>query len=405
MLTELIKSDRVKALLPAIQAFMVEEVFPYDLAWSKMPFGELLPTLEGLRQKVKANGWWLPCFDPHYGGMGLGLMEHAFVSEAIGGSPFGYYIFNCQAPDIGNMELLHLAGTDAQKEKYLQPLAAGEFRSCFAMTEPEYAGSNPVRIGTTAQRDGDEYVINGHKWFTTGFDGSELTIVMAVTDPAAAPYQRASMIIVPTATPGLQLIRNLSIMGHAGSGWPSHSEIRFDNVRVPVENLLGAEGAGFMLAQVRLGPGRIHHCMRWMGICERAFELMCRYAATREIEDGVFLGEKQMVQQMIAESRAEIDAAKLMVLSTALLIEKAGQRAAAEKISAIKFFTAKVLGDVLDRAIQVHGGLGITDDTILALYYREERAARIYDGTDETHKASLARKILKKYTLSMSNIQ
>jgi alkylation response protein AidB-like acyl-CoA dehydrogenase len=295
------------------------------------------------------------------------------------------------------MELLHLAGTAAQKEQFLTPLAAGETRSCFAMTEPEFAGSNPVRMGTTAIREGNEYVINGHKWFTTAFDGSTFTIVMAVTDPEAAPHQRASMILVPTYTPGLQFIRNISIMGHPGSGWMSHSEIRFENVRVPVENLIGAEGSGFLLAQARLGPGRIHHCMRWMGICERAFAQMCRYAATREIEDGVMLGEKQMVQLMIAESRAEIDAAKLMVLSTALLMEKAGQKAAAEQVSAIKFFTAKVLGDVLDRAIQVHGGLGITDDTILAFYYREERAARIYDGTDETHKASLARRILKRY--------
>lgn len=397
MLTELIKTERIKKLLPAIHTFMAEEVFPYDLQWLKQSWADLQPTLNALREKVKANGWWLPCFDPHYGGLGLSLLEHAFIAEAVGGSPFGYYLFNCQAPDIGNMELLHLAGTAAQKEQFLSPLAAGEIRSCFAMTEPEFAGSNPVRMGTTAVREGNEYVINGHKWFTTAFDGSTFTIVMAVTDPEAAPHQRASMILVPTNTPGLQFIRNISIMGHPGSGWMSHSEIRFENVRVPVENLIGTEGSGFQLAQARLGPGRIHHCMRWMGICERAFAQMCRYAATREIEDGVMLGEKQMVQQMIAESRAEIDAAKLMVLSTALLMEKAGQKAAAEQISAIKFFTAKVLGDVLDRAIQVHGGLGITDDTILAFYYREERAARIYDGTDETHKAALARRILKGY--------
>lgn len=397
MLTELIQSDRIKKLLPEISAFMAAEVFPHDLDWLKLPFGALEPILNALREKVKARGWWLPCFDPHYGGMGMSLLEHAFIAEAIGGSPFGYYIFNCQAPDIGNMELLHLAGSPAQKEQYLQALADGKIRSSFAMTEPEFAGSNPVRLGTSALQEGDEYVINGHKWFTTGFDGCAFTIVMAVTDPAAAPHQRASMILVPADTPGLKLVRNIPIMGHAGSGWPSHSEIRFEGVRVPVSNRIGAEGSGFMLAQARLGPGRIHHCMRWMGICERAFAQMCTYAATREIEDGVVLGEKQMVQQMIAESRAEIDAAKLMVLSTALLIEKAGQKAAAEQVSAIKFFTAKVLGDVLDRAIQIHGALGITDDTILAFYYREERAARIYDGTDETHKASLARKILKKY--------
>jgi alkylation response protein AidB-like acyl-CoA dehydrogenase len=326
-------------------------------------------------------------------------LEHAFIAEAIGGSPFGYYLFNCQAPDIGNMELLHIAGTPEQCETYLKPLSEGKIRSCFAMTEPEFAGSNPVRMGTLAVKEGDNFIINGHKWFTTAFDGSAFTIVMAVTDPDAAPHQRASMIIVPTNTPGLKMMRNLPIMGHTGEGWVSHSEIRFENVRVPASNLLGREGQGFALAQVRLGPGRIHHCMRWMGICERAFDLMCRYAAQREIEDGRTLGDLQMVQQMIAESRAEIDAAKLMTLSTALLIEKAGQKAAAEDVSSIKFFTAKILNQVLDRAIQVHGGLGITDDTILALFYREERAARIYDGTDETHKASLARKILKRYAV------
>jgi alkylation response protein AidB-like acyl-CoA dehydrogenase len=399
MLTELIKTDRVKQLLPEIKAFMAEEVFPNDLAWSKMPFFQLEPTLNVLREKVQAKGWWLPNFDPHYGGQGLSLLEHAFIAEAIGGSPFGYYLFNCQAPDIGNMELLHIAGTPEQCETYLKPLSEGKIRSCFAMTEPEFAGSNPVRMGTLAVKEGDNFIINGHKWFTTAFDGSAFTIVMAVTDPDAAPHQRASMIIVPTNTPGLKMMRNLPIMGHTGEGWVSHSEIRFENVRVPASNLLGREGQGFALAQVRLGPGRIHHCMRWMGICERAFDLMCRYAAQREIEDGRTLGDLQMVQQMIAESRAEIDAAKLMTLSTALLIEKAGQKAAAEDVSSIKFFTAKILNQVLDRAIQVHGGLGITDDTILALFYREERAARIYDGTDETHKASLARKILKRYAV------
>jgi alkylation response protein AidB-like acyl-CoA dehydrogenase len=271
------------------------------------------------------------------------------------------------------------------------------------MTEPEFPGSNPVLLGTQAKRDGDHYVIDGHKWFTSSADGAAFAIVMAVTDPGAeSPYARASQILVPTSTPGWKLVRNIPVMGEAGEGWASHAEIRLEGVRVPVENRVGEEGAGFLLAQERLGPGRIHHCMRWLGICERAFEMMCQRAATRELSPGKPLGSKQMVQDWVAESRAEIDAAKLMVLRAAWRIEKEGAAEARDDISAIKFYVAGVLDRVLDRAIQVHGALGMTDDTPLAYWYRHERAARIYDGADEVHKSSLARRLLSRYGAKVS---
>jgi len=266
------------------------------------------------------------------------------------------------------------------------------------MTEPGYPGSNPTWMGTPAGKEGEDYVINGEKWFITGADGAAFTIVMAITDPEAeSRYLRASMIIVPTDTPGFKRVRNTAVMGEAGSDYASHGEILFDNCRVPQSNLLGAEGAGFVIAQERLGPGRIHHCMRWIGICERAFGLMCEWAATRRSAPGRTLGSRQIVQAWIAESRAEINAARLMVLETAWKIDQEGSYAAREEISLIKFYVAGVLQRVLDRAIQVHGGMGMTDNLPLAYWYRHERAARIYDGPDEVHKMVVARRILRQY--------
>jgi alkylation response protein AidB-like acyl-CoA dehydrogenase len=254
-------------------------------------------------------------------------------------------------------------------------------------------------MATSAKRDGDDYLIQGHKWFTTAADGAQFTIVMAVTNPeATSPYQKASMILVPLDTPGYSLVRNIPIMGEAGEDYLSHAEIKFDQCRVPQQNLIGLEGQGFALAQERLGPGRIHHCMRWIGICERAFDLMCTRALSRELEVGKALAEKQTIQNWIAESRAEIKASRLMVLDTAQKMQDFGAKAVKEDISTIKFFVAGVLMNVIDRAIQVHGALGITDDTLLSFWYRHERGARIYDGPDEVHKAALARSILKNYT-------
>ena len=393
-------TERIDALLPQVRRFVEDRLIPLEPELLQADFEVVHERLRALRPEVERMGLWNPYLSEAHGGPGLSLTEIGLLSAEMGRSPLGHFTFNAQAPDAGNIELLLQYATDDMRDRYLEPLLRGEIRSCFSMTEPATAGSNPLLLSTTARREGDEYVVSGHKWFTTAADGAEFAIVMAVTNPEADnPYARASMIIVPTDAEGFELVRNISIMGHPGSGWMSHSEIKYHDVRVPVSNRIGPEGKGFLLAQQRLGPGRIHHCMRWMGIAERSFEMLCRRAATREIAPGVMLGHKQMVQAWIAESRAEIDAARGLVLQAADRLEREGGKAAAEDISAIKFYASGVLHRVIDRAIQVHGALGVTDDTILAWFYREERGASIYDGTDETHKASLARKILKRYGL------
>jgi alkylation response protein AidB-like acyl-CoA dehydrogenase len=302
------------------------------------------------------------------------------------------------------MELLHAFGSPEQKERWLAPLVRGEIRSTFLMTEPEHAGSNPVWMSTTATKAGSEWVLRGHKWFATAADGAAFGVVMALSDPDAENlHARASMFIVPTDAEGYELIRNISVMGHSGSGWMSHGEVMLHGVRVPDGNLLGPRGAGFRLAQTRLGPGRIHHATRWVGVCERALDMMCRYAVERELAPGKPLGMKQTIQEWIAESRAEIEGARLMVLQAAWKIERHGEYR--EDVSLIKFHVANVMQRVLDRAIQVHGGLGVTDDTPLAFWYSHERAARIYDGADEVHKAVVARRILKAYGLDLQKTE
>lgn len=384
-------------LLRTVEEFVREELLPLERPFLRHDFDTLLPLVEEKRRLAKRLGLWLPQIPEAEGGMGLSLYDHGLVSELLGRTPLGHYALNCQAPDAGNMEILIEHGTPEQKERFLMPLLAGDVRSCFSMTEPENAGSNPTWLSTTAEKEGGDYVINGHKWFTTAADGAAFAIVMAVTDPAASRYQRASMIIVPTDTPGFRIVENTSVMGERGQGWASHAEIRYTDCRVPQANLLGEEGAGFAIAQQRLGPGRIHHCMRWIGICERAFDLMCRHAALRELAPGRTLAETGPVQTWVAESRAEIDAARLLVLQTAHKIDIEGAYAARDDISLIKFHTAGVLQNVLDRAIQIHGAMGMTDETPLAFWYRHERAARIYDGPDEVHKWSVARRILSRY--------
>lgn len=394
-----ISEAELQQLLLAYREFVKEELFPIDLAVVKGPFKSFLPILTALREKAKSLGLFAPHLAKQDGGVGLNLVQFAQVSEILGQSPLGHYVFNCNAPDIGNMELLHQFGSEEQKVKWLIPLQRGEIRSCFAMTEPQLPGSNPVHLSTTATRDGEEYVIQGHKWFTTAADGAHFTIVMAVTNPdAISPYQKASMILLPLDTPGYSLVRNISIMGEAGDDYLSHAEVKFEQCRVPVNNRIGLEGQGFALAQERLGPGRIHHCMRWIGICERAFGMMCTRALSRELDLGKPLAEKQTIQNWIAESRAEIKASRLMVLDTAQRMQEHGAKAVKEDISTIKFYVADVLMKVIDRAIQVHGALGITDDTLLSFWYRHERGARIYDGPDEVHKSALARSILKNYS-------
>ncbi len=392
-------SQEMQNMLGKVRRFLADELYPLEQDLMTKPFRELLPALAEKRQKVRAMGLWAPQIPKEHGGVGLGFMEHAMLTEELGRCPLGHFTFNCQAPDAGNMEILIEFGTDEQKKKFLKPVVEGKIRSCFSMTEPECAGSNPVWMNTTAVRDGDHYVINGHKWFTSAADGAAFAVVMAVTDPKADKHQRASQIIVPLDTPGFRLVRNIPVMGHSGDDWLTHSEVVYENCRVPCSNLLGKEGTGFEIAQARLGPGRIHHCMRWIGICERSFDLMCERAARRDLAPGDKLGTRQSVQNWIAESRAEINAARLMVLHAAWKIDREGQKAAREEVSLIKFYVADVMMKVIDRAIQVHGALGVTDDTVLSYFYRFERGARIYDGPDEVHKSVVARRILKGHGL------
>jgi acyl-CoA dehydrogenase len=296
------------------------------------------------------------------------------------------------------MEILIEYGTDAQKERWLKPLLEGKIRSCFSMTEPENPGSDPLLLSTTAVFADDDYVINGHKWFTSSADGAAFAIVMAITNPESEhPYKRAGMLIVPADTTGFNLVRNIPVMGDVGEAYFSHGEIIYRDCKVPSDYLLGVPGDGFSIAQSRLGPGRIHHCMRWIGICERALSMMCERALSRSGSGGVKLSEQQVIRHMIADSRAEINAARLMVLDAARKIDQGGFKQASSEISMIKYFVAGVLQKVLDRAVQVHGAMGITDDTILSWWYRHERGARIYDGPDEVHKNRVARHELKKY--------
>jgi acyl-CoA dehydrogenase len=391
-------SPQIRDLAATVRRFVDEEILPVERLVLERGFGAAAPEIARLRSRLREEGLLAPHMPKAWGGVGLSLLEFAPVGEALGRSVIGHYAFNAQAPDAGNMELLLHHGTPEQKERWLRPLVAGEIRSCFGMTEPEFAGSNPVRLGTRARRDGDDYVIDGHKWFTSAADGAAFCIVMAVTDPdAAKPHARASQILVPTDTPGFAIVQNLAVMGERGEGWMSHAEVRLDGARVPVANRIGAEGAGFALAQERLGPGRIHHCVRWLGICERAFDLMCERAASRELAPGRPLGSRQIVQEWIAESRAEIDAARLLVLRTAWRIDREGAAAARDDVSLIKFHTAAVLQRVLDRAIQTHGALGLTESTPLAFWWRHERGARIYDGADEVHKTAAAKRILEGF--------
>ena len=384
-------------LLNEIRGFIEQEVYPLEAQACDGTFRDLLPALGEIRGRVQASGWWLPQIPKEYGGMGLGFLDYAMVCEELARSPYGNFVFNTQAPDAGNMEILIALGTDDQKTQWLKPLLVGEIRSCFSMTEPNRPGSNPTWMETTAVLEGDEYVINGHKWFTSSADGAAFAILMAVTNPDAPRHARASQIIVPTDTPGFHRVRNIPCMGHAGEDWFSHSEIRYEDCRVPASNLLGEAGAGFAIAQSRLGPGRIHHCMRWIGISERCFEMMCRRAVDREIAPNEKLASRQTVQNWIAECRAEIDAARLLVMHAGWKIDREGTKEARAEISAIKFFVAEVMMKVIDRAIQVHGALGITEDTILSTFYRTERASRIYDGPDEVHRGVVARQILKQY--------
>jgi alkylation response protein AidB-like acyl-CoA dehydrogenase len=372
---------------------MNERILPNERALDRED-AEADSLIAELRAEVKDAGLWAPHVPREAGGTGTGFLDYAYLNEQIGRVSWAQLIFGCQAPDAGNAEILHMFGTDKQRERFLAPLVAGEVRSFFSMTEPEVPGSDPTTLRTRAVRDGDEWVIDGHKWFSSGAEGAGFGIVMAVTDPDAAPHERATQILVPADTPGVEVVKPIVVMGHAGRGWSTHCEVLYTNVRVPVANTLGAQGAGFLIAQKRLGPGRIHHVMRWLGQMQRAFELMCDYANER-VTFGEPLARKQTVQNWVADSYAEIQACRLMTLDAAHKID-AGDEARVE-ISAIKFYAARVLQDVIDRAIQVHGARGLTDETPLAQMAMHARGGRIYDGPDEVHRQVVARRILKTF--------
>jgi acyl-CoA dehydrogenase len=388
--TELAPTEEIQELRGRYRAFMEEHVYPNERALHD----DEAELIRSLQAKAKQQGLWAPHVPPEAGGTGQGFLAYAHLNEEIGRSTYAQLVFGCQAPDAGNAEILHLFGTDAQKERWLKRLVAGEIRSFFSMTEPEVPGSDPTTLRTRAVRDGDEWVIDGHKWFSSGADGAAFGIVMAVTDPTAEPHRRASQIVVPADTPGVEIVGPTPVFGHAGSGWSTHCEVWYRGVRVPVENTLGEPGDGFRIAQKRLGPGRIHHVMRWLGQMQRAFELLCSYSLEREAF-GSRLADKQTVQNWIADSAAEIHACRLMTLDAAHKIDD-GDEARVE-VSVIKYYAAQVLHDVIDRAIQVHGARGLTDETPLAEMYASARAARIYDGPDEVHRMVVSRRILKEF--------
>ena len=388
--TDLAPTEEIQELRWRYRAFMEEHVYPNERALH----ADDAELIRSLQAKAKEQGLWAPHVPPEAGGTGQGFLAYAHLNEEIGRSTYAQLVFGCQAPDAGNAEILHLFGTDEQKERWLKPLVAGEIRSFFSMTEPEVPGSDPTTLRTKAVRDGDEWVIDGHKWFSSGADGAAFGIVMAVTDPEAEPHRRASQIVVPADSRGVEIVGPTPVFGHAGSGWSTHCEVWYRGVRVPVENTLGEPGDGFRIAQKRLGPGRIHHVMRWLGQMQRAFELLCSYSLEREAF-GSRLADKQTVQNWIADSAAEIHACRLMTLDAAHKID--GGDEARVEVSVIKYYAAQALHDVIDRAIQVHGARGLTDETPLAEMYANARAARIYDGPDEVHRMVVSRRILKEF--------
>ena len=386
----------ISALRDRVREFQDENINPVEASLHASLDREVGPGVPypadiiAIREKAQAEGLWNLFLPDEEHGAGLSNLDYGILCEVMGRSPaVAPMAFNCAAPDTGNMEILHDHGTDEQKARWLEPLLDGKIRSCFSMTEPATSGSDPTNLAASAVLDGDEWVINGLKWFTSGANGADLAIAMVITEPEGNPYARASMILVPTDAPGYKLERPLSVMGHVKG--PGHCEVSYTDCRVPKENLLGERGAGFLIAQDRLGPGRIHHCMRAIGTAERALEMMCVYASEREAFGGP-LSEKQFIQDFIAKSRMEIDQARLLTLHAAWKMDTVGKRAARQEISMIKVVAANMVMDVLDRAIQTHGSLGMTDDTPLAMMWRFSRMLRLADGPDEVHKMVIARR-------------
>ncbi|MCW3013126.1 MAG: acyl-CoA dehydrogenase [Solirubrobacterales bacterium] len=398
-----------EAKLAWMRDFVREELWPLDTLIGELDQAQLDAIYAPLQARVKAEGLWAAHLDPELGGQGFGQVKLGLMHEILGTTPFAPNAFGCQAPDSGNSEILALAGTPEQKDRWLHPLLAGDLRSAFSMTEPHTAGSDPTLLQTRARIDPahpDEYVINGHKWFSSNASIADFLIVMAVTDPDARSHQRATMFIVPTDTPGVNILRDVPTMEHPWEDYGKlggHAEILYEDVRIPAENRLGEEGAGFLIAQHRLGPGRIHHCMRWLGVSARAFDMLCERAQSRYAHGGL-LADKQTIQNWIADSAAQMQAARLMTLHAAWKMDTQGAAAARTDISLIKFFGAGVMHDVVDRALQIHGSLGYSTDMPLEAMYRFARGARFYDGPDEVHRQSVARQFLRGYTAPIDGV-
>lgn len=394
---------KVEELRKRLEKFMDEHVAPHDAAFNEAAHAGRFPLeiLEPLKKKAKAEGLWnlfLPALKDDEPGTRLTNLEYAPLAEIMGRVFWSSEVFNCSAPDTGNMEILHLFATPAQRKQYLEPLLNGEIRSCVGITEPDVASSDPTNLETTILRDGDHYVVNGKKWFTTGalHPNVKFCIVMGLSDirPDADPHARHSMILVPLDAPGVKVVRNLPILQHFSP--EGHCEVSYDNVRVPAANILGEEGKGFALAQARLGPGRIHHCMRSIGQCEVALEWLCKRAMDRKAF-GRNLADYANIQDWIAESRMEIEQARLYVLRAAWMMDKFGNKAARTEVSGIKVAVMRMQTRITDRAIQVFGAKGLTNDTPLAFLYTWGRALRFIDGPDEVHNRVLARNELRKY--------
>lgn len=382
-----------------MSAFVREQIWPLETLVDELGWDGLTRALQPLQEEVKERGLWAAHLDPELGGQGFGQVKLGLMHEILGTCPIAPLAFGNAAPDSGNSEILALAGTPVQKERYLHPLLAGDLKSAFSMTEPDTAGSDPTLLKTAAVRDGDQWVINGHKWFSSNGSIADFLIVMAVSDPEARPHQRASMFIVDADTPGVNVVRDVATMEHPWDSfgrYGNHAEILYKDVRVPADALLGVQGAGFLIAQQRLYPGRIHHCMRWLGVARRAFDMLCERSLYRHAH-GSTLSKHQSVQNWIADSAAQMQAARLMTLHAAWKMDTEGVAAARKEIGLIKFYGAQVLHDVVDRAVQAHGALGYSTDLPLEAMYRHARAARIYDGPDEVHRASVARQVLRGY--------
>ena len=378
--------DAGRALRTRMRRFIDEQVIPAEPALGRED-GEAAATMRRLKEAAKREGLWALGHPKEIGGGGVPFMPFVFQNEVIGRSHWGQAAVGTLS--MQDSIMLHLYGTPEQRRRWLDPLVAGEIYPSVGLTEPEVAGSDPTLMQSTARLDGDHWVVNAHKWFTSGANRAAFTTIFAITEPDAPPHGRFSSIIVPTDSPGYEIVRVVPTMGHTGGG---HCEIRLTDVRVPKENLLGGRGQGFVVAQKRLGPGRIFHCMRWLGQAERAFELMCQRAKSR-FAHGSLLSEKGEIQRYIAESAAEIQAARLMTLDAARAMDEGSE--ARVEIALIKFWGARMLHNVIDRAIQVHGALGVTGDTPLEFMYREARYARLYDGPDEVHRMVVARRLLK----------